>query len=138
MSAGIFALIGTLLGISGTLLAEMRRERTETNRSRRETLRTTCAEFTDAIIRVRELSPSMGRHPSDADLREAVHRAHHESWSYYERLRLLSTSRDVQEASKLLRRVRRWMDHLLECDVLIGQKLRYAHGDKVPVVCEWT
>jgi hypothetical protein len=100
MTAAIFALIGTLLGISGTLLVEIRRERVEVNRSRREALRISCADFTDAIIRVREQAIRWKRDPSDVSLKESTYKAHDESWIHYERLRLISTSKDVQEAGR--------------------------------------
>src|SRR5690348_11928924 len=100
MSAAIFALIGTLLGISGTLLIEMRREHIERDRSLREALRISCADFSDAIIRVRELTLNLRRDPSDAAMQESVQRAHSEAWVHYERLRLISTSKDVQEAGR--------------------------------------
>jgi hypothetical protein len=61
MTTAIFTLIGTLLGISGTLLVEFRREKIENNRFRREALRIGCADFTDAIIRVRELVGTLPR-----------------------------------------------------------------------------
>ena len=100
MTAAIFALIGTLLGISGTLLMELRRERTQYNRSLQKALRISCADFTDALIRVRELTVALRRNPSDPALRESVQTAHSEAWVHYERLRLISTSRDVQEAGR--------------------------------------
>jgi hypothetical protein len=102
MTAAIFALIGTLLGISGTLLVEMHRQRTEDSRSRREALRICCADFTDAIIRVREFAIRWQKALSDNSLRESTWKAHDETWVNYERLRLLSTSMDLQEAGRHL------------------------------------
>lgn len=104
MAAAIFALIGTLLGISGTLLVETRRSRMEVNRSRREALRTSCAEFTGAIVRTRELTLKWKSQPSDASLRESASQAHHEAWVHYELLRLISASKEVQEAGRHLMR----------------------------------
>jgi hypothetical protein len=100
MTAAIFALLGTLLGISGTLLIELRRERTQYNRSLQEALRISCADFSDTIIRVRELAVKLRRNPSDPALQESAQTAHSEAWVHYERLRLISTSRDVQEAGR--------------------------------------
>jgi hypothetical protein len=102
MTAAIFALVGTLLGISGTLLVEIRRGRAEATQSRREALRNTCADFTDAIIRVRELAIRWQQAPSDSSLRESTWKAHDETWTQYERLRLISASTDVQEAGRHL------------------------------------
>src|SRR5580658_339636 len=100
MTAAIFALIGTLLGISGTLLVEVRRGQTEATQSRREVLRNTCADFTDAIIRVRESAIRWQKAPSESSLRESTWKAHDETWVHYERLRLISSSTDVREAGR--------------------------------------
>jgi hypothetical protein len=102
MTAAIFALIGTVLGISGTLLVEIRRERIENNRFRREALRIGCADFTDAIIRVRELAGRLRADSSDETLRDSAYKAHQDSWIQYERLRMISASKDLQEAGRYL------------------------------------
>jgi hypothetical protein len=100
MAAAIFALLGAMLGVVGTLATERSRARAEDSRSRREALRLTCADFTSAIARMRSLAMDLMRNPADSDLLTFMRAADLDARVNYERLRLTSTSREVQEAGR--------------------------------------
>jgi hypothetical protein len=55
MTAAIFALAGTVLGVLGTLAVELFHARTENLQSRRAALRLACADFTTAVALMRNL-----------------------------------------------------------------------------------
>ena len=100
MTAAIFALIGALLGVLGTLATEFSRARTEDSRSRRETLRLTCADFTSAVTRMRGLARQVKEQSENPVPRAMLREVTLDARVYYERLRLTSTSRDVQKAGR--------------------------------------
>ena len=101
MTAAIFTLIGTALGVLGTVAAQLVRARTDDSRIRREQLRTACADFAASLARLRELGIQLfePRFDSPKDW-ESIREAHLEARAYYERLRLTSSSRSVQEAGR--------------------------------------
>jgi hypothetical protein len=84
--------------VLGTLAVEVVRSRTEDRRSDRETLRLTCADFTAAVARMVNLAIQV-KNP-DADHIDKMREAHVEARASYERLRLISGSREVQEAGR--------------------------------------
>lgn len=101
MTAAIFALAGTLIGVLGTLAVELARGRTESKHSHREALRLACADFTTAVARTVNLAIEL----KDLDSTDSTHinkmrEAHRETRVCYERLRLIAGSRDVQEAGR--------------------------------------
>lgn len=98
--AAIFALVGAFVGVLGTLAVELTRRRTEDARSRRESLRLACADFTAAATRTRMLAMRVLEHPDDEAVRAAMYDSLLDARVYYERLRLISTSLDVQEAGR--------------------------------------
>jgi hypothetical protein len=100
MTAAIFALAGTLLGIFGTLAIELRRNRAEDDRSRREALRLTAAAFADAAIRMKEFTFRWMATPSDEGSRKSAYQAHAEARAQYERLRFVTVSEEVQRAGR--------------------------------------
>lgn len=104
MTAAIFALIGTALGILGTLTVELVRARTVNVSSRREALRLACADFTASVARMRALAMESIHNRPDADLMSLMHEAHREARIHYERLRLTAVSQDVQEAGRYVLR----------------------------------
>jgi hypothetical protein len=99
MVAAIFALIGAALGVLGTLITETVRARAEGNRVHQETLRLTCADFTSALTRMRELSINI-TYSRDSASWESIDEATLEARIQYERLRLVSTSVEVQKAGR--------------------------------------
>jgi len=110
MTAAIFALAGTLLGILGTLATELVRTRTANVRTRQEALRLASADFTASVARIWNLSIELKRKAGDVELTQSMHEAHRDARVYYERLRLTAVSRDIQESG---RRVLRYAYGLL-------------------------
>lgn len=100
MTAAIFALVGTLLGVLGTLGVELTRTRAEDVRSQREALRITAADFSAAIARMINLTFEL-KTVADAEQLAPMREAHKEARINYERLRLISTSKDTQRAGRL-------------------------------------
>jgi hypothetical protein len=102
MTAAIFALAGTLIGVLGTLTVELAHQRTEDKRSHREAVRLACADFTAAVARMVNLAIEL-KDPDSAQI-DRMREAHLETRVGYERLRLISGSRDVQEAGRYVLR----------------------------------
>jgi hypothetical protein len=100
MTAAIFALAGTLLGIVGTLATELVRSRTANTRARQEELRLACADFTACVARIWNLSIELKRNAGDAELAQSMYGAHRDARVNYERLRLTAVSRDIQESGR--------------------------------------
>ena len=98
MTAAIFALAGALIGVLGTLAVELARSRAEDVRSHRDALRLACADFTAAVARMVNLAIEL-KDPDAARI-DMMREAHIETRVSYERLRLISGSRDVQEAGR--------------------------------------
>jgi hypothetical protein len=103
MTAAIFALIGTVLGVLGTALTQLIKARTDDTRARRDNLRLTCADFVTAVAQVKELACEVmeKRADSDPEAWTSINKAHLEARGHYERLRLISSSQDVQKSSRL-------------------------------------
>jgi hypothetical protein len=101
MATAVFTLIGTALGVLGTVAAQLVRARTDDSRTRREQVRSACADFASSLARVRELGIQLfePRFDSPQDW-ESIREAHLEARAHYERLRLTSSSRAVQEAGR--------------------------------------
>jgi hypothetical protein len=102
MTAAIFALAGTLIGVLGTLAVELARQRTEDKRSHREAIRLACADFTAAVALMVNLAVQ-SKDPDSTQI-DKMREAHLETRVGYERLRLISGSRDVQEAGRYVLR----------------------------------
>lgn len=100
MTAAIFTLIGTVLGVLGTVVAQLISGRTEDIYTRRKELRDASADFAAAIARVRELGFQMLRLDADVKDSTVIEQAHLEARSQYERLRLTASSIAVQEAGR--------------------------------------
>ncbi len=99
MTAAIFALAGTLLGILGTLAVELTRSRAEGVQSQREALRLACADFTAAVARMINLTIELKK-IEDAEQISSMREAHREARVHYERLRLVAVSQDTQKAGR--------------------------------------
>jgi hypothetical protein len=102
MTAAIFALTGTLIGVLGTLAVELARGRALDKRSHREAVRIACADFSAAVARMVNLAIEV-KNPDSIRLSK-MHDAHLDARVCYERLRLISGSRDVQEAGRYVLR----------------------------------
>jgi hypothetical protein len=108
MSAAIFALAGTLVGVAGTLAIDLTRARVEDARARRDTVRLACADFTAAVARIRALAFEMRGKQPDGEEWRLMQDAHREARVHFERLRLTAASPDTQKVAR--------------------QVLRYAYG----------
>lgn len=102
MSAALFALAGTLVGVLGTVLTEYVRNRREDQKLWREEFRSVCAEFSYEVSRFQDLSHELYRSPDDAELQRTALEAHARSRALQERLRLTSKSLATQEAGRWL------------------------------------
>jgi hypothetical protein len=100
MTAAVFALAGTLLGILGTLAVELMRSRTEDARVRQEAVRNACADFTAAIARMRTLAMELRNKHPDSEQMTLIFEAHRDARVHYERLRLTVSSQTVQMAGR--------------------------------------
>jgi hypothetical protein len=96
MNAGIFALAGAVLGIAGTLLADMLRFKKGDARERRETLRRACEDLTTALIRMRQVYLDHYANPAASTWRTPMWEAHNDARLYCERLKLTAGSENVQ------------------------------------------
>lgn len=98
MTAAIFALAGTLVGVLGTLTVELTRNRKEDVRAHREALRLACADFTAAIARTVQIA----NETKDSKIIQInlMREAHLEARVCYERLRLIAASPDIQKAGR--------------------------------------
>jgi hypothetical protein len=102
MAAAVFALIGTLVGVLGTLLVELVRSRQQKGHASREALRLVCAELASEVSHLRDLSHQLHRTPEDQSLQREAEVTHSKARSLQERLRLTSTAIATQEAGRWL------------------------------------
>src|ERR1700733_9776752 len=100
MSEALFALAGAIIGVLGAVLSSLVQSKREDRRLRRESLRTTCADFTAAIARMKYLATEMHLRGIDEELETRMRSAHDETRVGFERLRLLTTSIEAQEAAR--------------------------------------
>jgi hypothetical protein len=100
MVAAIFALIGTLLGVLVALGIELSRRRADDIRARRESLLQTCADFSSEVTRMRMIAGTVKANPTDAVAKATMQEATLNARASYERLRLISTSLDVQKSGR--------------------------------------
>jgi hypothetical protein len=102
MTAAIFALIGAMVGALGTAVTQMIGARAENMRSRRDNLRLACADFASALALIKELVCQVieRRADSDPNAWESIRKAHLDARVHYERLRLISSSLEVQKAGR--------------------------------------
>ena len=102
MSAALFALAGTLVGVLGTILTDYARGRREDQKLWREEFKSICADFIYEISRFREIGFELYKRPDDVELQRAAQEAHTRSRALQERLRLTSKSLATQEAGRWL------------------------------------
>jgi hypothetical protein len=128
MTAAIFALAGTLIGVLGTLFVELARGRALDKRSYREAVRIACADFTAAVARMVNLIIEV-KNPDSIRLSK-MRDAHLDARVCYERLRLISGSRDVQEAGRYVLRYTFGLLRMAE-----GRPPRPDEQEKTPRIC---
>jgi hypothetical protein len=105
LSAAWFALGGALIGVLGTVLTELVRDRRDDHKVWREELRSVCAEFVSALSHLQDVSHELRRDPGDEQAQQAAQEGHSRLRGIQERLRLTSKSTATQEAA-------RWLQHL--------------------------
>lgn len=108
MAEGLFALAGAVLGILGTVLADLARSRVEDRRDRRAVLRSTCADFTTALAHIRQLCYDRHATGPDEALTNRMRVAYGGARAQYERLRLTTSSSRTQEEARLALRAALW------------------------------
>lgn len=102
MTAALFTLAGALVGMLGTLAAELVRGRRDDRKLWLEEFRSTCAGLTSEVSRLQDISHELRGVPDDVQLRRAAHEAHSRARAMYEKLRLISKSVRTQEAGRQL------------------------------------
>jgi hypothetical protein len=102
VSAAWFALGGALIGVLGTVLTELVRDRRDDQKVWREELRSVCAEFVSALSHLQDVSHELRRTTDDAQVQRAAQEAHSRLRGIQERLRLTSKSTATQEAARRL------------------------------------
>jgi hypothetical protein len=102
MTAALFTLAGTLVGVLSTLAVELVRSRHENRKALRDDLRSVCAELASEVSRLRDLSHELYRSPDDDYLQRAAKETHSRARALWERLRLTSSSVTTQEAARWL------------------------------------
>lgn len=100
MSAAFFALAGALIGVLGTVLADIVREKREVRRRNQEQLRSICSDFTSHIGRTRRHLFSLKDKPQDKEIWALVGTSFTEARADYERLLITSESIETQEAAR--------------------------------------
>lgn len=102
MTAAIFALIGAVVGALGTAATQLIGARAENIRSRHDNLRLACADFASDLALIKELVCEVQerRKDSDPNAWDSIRKAHLNARVHYERLRLISSSLEVQKAAR--------------------------------------
>ncbi len=104
MSQALFALAGAIVGVLGTVLTALAGARHEERRIWRETLRSVAASLTTEVSLLRDLSHQLRGDPDNSDLQRAAEQAQMRARGFQEQLRLISRSKETQEAG-------RWVIH---------------------------
>jgi hypothetical protein len=101
MSAALYAIAGTIVGVLGTALVDALRSRRDDRGRSKEALRTVASDFTAQVARVRRYSIGCADQPEAYDtVWPRIEAAFAEARAYYERLRITSESMAVQEAAR--------------------------------------
>ena len=104
MAAAILALIGVVIGTSGTLLVEYVRGRSMSRETRRDSLRTAAAEFVAGVAQTVILSAHLAGatdQRSRALVVEQLQDQQRENRAMYEAVRLVLEDHDTQRAGRL-------------------------------------
>jgi hypothetical protein len=100
VSAGFYALAGTLLGVLGTAFVTLINTRTENRRISREALRSACTDLTTTLMRVRQLSIEMHEVGYQEELWDETNRLLADAQAAYERFRIVADSSATQQAAR--------------------------------------
>jgi len=102
MAAALFALVGALIGVLGTVLTELARGHRDDRKLQQEQLRSACADLATEVIRLQDVSHELRRTPEDVQLKHTAQEVHSRAHAMQERLRLTSRSAATQEAGRWL------------------------------------
>lgn len=100
MTAALFALAGTLIGVIGSTMADIIREKRDLRRRNQDELRSICSDLTSQLGRIRRCLFMLQSDPKNEDLWRLVDSAHTEARALYERLLITSELTATQEAAR--------------------------------------
>jgi hypothetical protein len=100
MTAALYALAGALIGVIGSAVADMIREKRELRRRNQEELRSICSDFTAQLARVRRYLFRLQSDPQNEELWELVDSAFTEARAHNERLLITAELMATQEAAR--------------------------------------
>jgi hypothetical protein len=129
VSEAVFALVGALLGVSGTLATEVVRARREDVRQTRRDLLTSCVDFTAAVMAVRQLAWTLCMSGSTERGQVELVEADSVMRTAFQRLRLVSGRLETQEAARYAVRYAHGLARLTR-----DQPLREDETETHPVV----
>jgi len=101
MSAAVFALAGTLLGVLGTTLVTLVNTRAEDRRTSREALRAVCTDFMTSLMKIRQLCMEMHDDGYQKELWDETNRLLADTQAAYERFRIVADLTETQKAARL-------------------------------------
>jgi hypothetical protein len=113
MSQAFFAIAGTIVGVLGTIVANVATNlinaKREDAKAWQETFRSVVSELTSEVLNMRGLSHRIREYPEDKDLRLAIQRSFTRVQTLRRTLQLISKSRATQEASDLVNHYVYWV-----------------------------
>ncbi len=111
MSAALYALAGTVIGVLGAVLVDAVRARRDTRRVAREALRIVCSDFTTQLTRARRYSQvNHGPEgPLDEETWQQLQVTFTEARTCYERMLITASSVAIQEAARNTLHYTYWM-----------------------------
>lgn len=111
MPAALYALVGTVIGVLGAVLADTVRARRDTRRVSREALRVVCSDFTAQLTRARRnCQINHGPEgPLDQETWQQLQITFTEARTYYERMLITASSVAIQEAARNALHFTYWM-----------------------------
>jgi hypothetical protein len=134
MSEAVFALAGALVGVLGTLGTEFLRARRDERRLRTEVVQRAAADFVSLISDVVQISLDMGENPNDDALLSKASDANRAMRAQYERLRLVASRCQTQEAARHMIRYAYGIQRMA-----LGRPPREDEHDREPLalVADW-
>jgi hypothetical protein len=129
VSEAVFALVGALVGVTGALATEVVRARRDDVRQRRRDLLSSCVDFTAAVMAVRQIAWNLCRFGSSERGQSELNEADSVMRTAFQRLRLVSTRVETQEAARYAVRYAHGLARLTR-----GRPLREDETETHPVV----
>jgi hypothetical protein len=129
VSEAVFALVGALVGVTGALATEVVRARRDDVRQRRRDLLSSCVDFTAAVMAVRQIAWNLCTFGSSERGQTELTEADSVMRTAFQRLRLVSTRVETQEAARYAVRYAHGLARLTR-----GRPLREDETETHPVV----